>query len=416
VTFTATVTPSSLLPVVPSGYFTFTSSGAWTASCAAAYVSPIAGGTATANCVATFPATAQSQTITATYNGDANFTTSNATFAQTVQNFAVANSVTSTLNPTPTTGPVNLTQGYSTATSSAAGTDPFNPTAVQLVVTSTGGFTDTLYLVDSQGHSTCVVSSASNNERVSDPSCTLASSMPGATGTALTYQVAASPSAAIGAYTVTVTATDHANPSLSQVIALTVNVVGIGNTLSLAQGASGQENVSFNTASAPAGDTLVSFACDSVAVLNTATGTTTQLPPSQWGGLTCTSPKSSVPVTGNSTSAVIIVWTAGTTSAQLRQSGTMSLAAFLGLPILVLMGWVGSRKSPRRNLLRFLGLILLIVGVSYVSGCGGSFHSSVTSSSRGIAVNNYLVQVVATDNQTPANQFYAVVPLDVSGN
>ena len=411
VTFTATVTPSSLLPVVPSGYFTFTSSGAWTptASCAAAYVSPIAGGTATASCVATFPATAQSQTITATYNGDANFTTSNATFAQTVQNFAVANSVTSTLNPTPTTGPVNLTQGYSTATSSAAGTDPFNPTAVQLVVTSTGGFTDTLDLQ-------CVVTNSSNGAVVADPTCTLASTMPGATGTALTYQVAASPSAAIGAYTVTVTATDQANPSLFQVITLTVNVVGIGNTLSLAQGASGQENVSFNTASAPAGDTLVSFACDSVAVLNTATGTTTQLPPSQWGGLTCTSPKSSVPVTGNSTSAVIIVWTAGTTSAQLRQSGTMSLAAFLGLPILVLMGWVGSRKSPRRNLLRFLGLILLIVGVSYVSGCGGSFHSSVTSSSRGIPVGNYLVQVVATDNQTPANQFYAVVPLDVSGN
>jgi hypothetical protein len=92
----------------------------------------------------------------------------------------------------------------------------------------------------------------------------------------------------------------------------------------------------------------------------------------------------------------------------------MSMAAFLGVPLLALMGWVGSRKSPRRNFFRFLGLILLLVGVSYASGCGGSFTSTSTPTTSGINAGNYLVQVVGTDqNGIP---YYAVIPLDVSQN
>ncbi len=407
VTFTATVTPLQTGPVAPSGFFTFTSSGVWNpaATCQAAPVAPVTtgtgAGTATATCTAIFPALAQSQSITATYAGDPNFTGNSTTVAQTVQNFTIADSVTSVLNSTPTTGPVILTQGYSTATSSAAGTDPFNPTNVQLVVTSTGGFADTLNLG-------CVVTNASSAV-VTDPSCAVAATEAGATGTALTYEVTASVSAPIGAYTVTLTAIDSANPSLVNGTPLTVSVVGVANVLSLAQGASGTETANFNTTTAPASAKLVSFACGIVWNLTAKT----QLTASQIAGLTCTGP-ASVNVTGASTPAAITISTLGSTTALLRGSGAVSLAAFLGVPLFALLGWLGSRKSPRKNFFRFLGLILVLVGVSYASGCGGSFTSTSKSISNGIAPGTYLVQVVATDQN--GNKYYAAVPLDISSN
>jgi hypothetical protein len=407
VTFTATVIPAQTGPVAPSGNFTFTSTGLWVpaAACQAAAVAPISGGagagTATASCTVSFPALAESQTITATYASDTNFTGSSSNVAQVVQNFIIADAVTSAISATPTTGPVTLTQGYATATAAAAGTDPFNPTKVQLVVTSTGGFTDTLDLG-------CVVTNASKAV-VTDPSCTIAATELGATGTALTYELSASASAPIGAYTATLTATDSANPTLIKVTPQTIYVVGVANVLSLAQGASGTENANFNTTTAPAGANLVSFACGTVWNLTTKT----QLSVSQIDGLKCTGP-ASVAVTGGTTSVAITISTASSTTALLHGSSPVSLAAFLGLPLFALMGWVGSRKSPRKNFFRFLGVILLLVGVSYASGCGGSFTSTSKSTNTGIAPNSYLVQVVGTDQN--GNMYYAAVPLDVSAN
>jgi hypothetical protein len=407
VTFTATVIPAQTGPVPPSGIFTFKSNGLWVpaAACQAAPVAPISSGagagTATASCTVSFPALAQSQTVTATYASDPNFTASSNSFAQTVQNFTVANSVTSALDATATTGPVTLTQGYATATSSAAGTDPFNATNVQLVVTSTGGFIDSLDLG-------CVVTNASKAV-VTDPSCTIAATESGATGTALTYQVSASASAPIGVYTVSMTAIDSANPTLVKVTPLTISVVGVANILSLAQGASGTENATFNTTNAPAGANLVSFSCGTVWNLTAKT----QLSASQIAGLKCTGP-ASVAITGSTTLVAITISTASPTTALLRETSTISLAAFLGVPLFALLGWVGSRRSPRKNFFRFLGLILLLVGVSYASGCGGSFTSTSKSTNTGIAPGSYLVQVVATDQN--GNTYYAAVPLDVSAN
>jgi hypothetical protein len=94
------------------------------------------------------------------------------------------------------------------------------------------------------------------------------------------------------------------------------------------------------------------------------------------------------------------------------------MAAFLGIPLFALMGWVGSRKSPRKNFFRFLGLILLLAGVSYASGCGGSFTSTSTTTGKstgtGIAPGSYLLQVVGTDQN--GNTYYAVVPVTVNAN
>jgi hypothetical protein len=303
---------------------------------------------------------------------------------------------------------VTLTQGYSTATSSAAGTDPFNPTKVQLVVTSTGGFTDTLDLG-------CQVINATTSEKVTDPSCTVAATLNGATGTSLIYTLAASSAAPVAQYTMTLTAKDNANPTLSNETQLTVYVVGVAGALTLAQGSSGQENVVFNTTTAPANATLVSFACG--AVWDVATKTL--LTASQTAGLTCTGPTSPVSVaTTGATSVAMTISTSGPATALLRGSSAISMAAFLGIPLFALMGWVGSRKSPRKNFFRFLGLILLLAGVSYASGCGGSFTSTSTTTGKstgtGIAPGSYLLQVVGTDQN--GNTYYAVVPVTVNAN
>ncbi|HUD12231.1 MAG TPA: Ig-like domain repeat protein [Terracidiphilus sp.] len=416
VTFTAMITPTMTGPVLPTGTFQFATSGLWapSAPCPTVQVNPITSGTgsgtATAICTVQFPVTAQSQTITVTYVNDPNFSANSSSVSQTIQNFTIANSVTSTLAPTSSSGPVILTQGYSTATTSAPGTDPFNPTKVQMVVTSTGGFTDTLGL-------TCKVTNSITNAVATNPTCTVSATAAGANSTALTYTVTSPPSTTsptpIGEYTVTLTADDNANPALSNSSALTVFIVGEANLLSLAQGASGQENVSFNTFAAPASDTFTSVACGTVVPLvNGVPGTPLTSP-----GITCTShiPAAGIPIiSGGTTTVAVTISPSSTKTAELRQSNAVSMAAFLGIPLLALMGWVGSRKSPRRNFFRFLGLILLLVGVSYASGCGGNFTSSSTTTSTGIAAGNYLVQVVGTDQNSVS--YYAVIPLDVSAN
>jgi hypothetical protein len=421
VTFIATVTTSYPGAGKLNGTVSFTSSDGTLQATASCQGVDVGAATGAAACNAKFPSTiplAQSaQIITATYSNDKNFSNSTSSFTQTVQNFAVANAVTvtSTLNATATTGPVILTQGYSTATSSAAGTDPFSPTQVQLVVTSSGGFIDTLGL-------TCQVTNSITSAVVANPSCTVSGTEAGANGTALTYTVTSAPSTTsptpIGEYTVTLAATDN-NPSLklSNSAALTVYIVGEANLLSLAQGASGQENVSFNTFAAPASDTFNSVACGFVVPLvNGVPGTALKSP-----GITCTShiPAAGIPITSRGTTTVAVTISPSSTpssamTAELRRTNAVSMAAFLGIPLFALMGWVGSRKSPRRNFFRFLGLILLLAGVSYASGCGGNFTSSSTTTSTGIAAGNYLVQVVGTDQNGVV--YYAVIPLDVSSN
>ena len=420
VTFTATVVPAQTGAIVPSGYFTFTSSGTWNpaASCQAAPVAPITSGTgagtAIATCTASFPASASSQTISAAYAGDPNFTGNNVSVNQTVQNFSIANAVMTSSSTTATTGPVTLTQGYSTATNSAAGTDPFNPATVTVVVTSTGNFSDQLTV-------NCLVTN-STHAVVTDPSCIMSTTatppssttLSGVTGTSSIYTLSASAAVPIGAYTVTLTAIDGATLALSNVAApLTVNIVGVANPLSLAQGASGQENVSFNTFYAPQSDTFKTIACGTVVpIVNGAPGSAETNP-----GITCTSQIQSggTPIiSGGTTTVAVSISTSGTTTAQLQRSNTISIAAFLGVPLLALMGWVRSRKSPRKSFLRFLGLILLLVGASYATGCGGSFTSSSRSTSTGVPAGNYLVQVIGTDQS--GNSYYGVIPLDVSAN
>jgi hypothetical protein len=98
-------------------------------------------------------------------------------------------------------------------------------------------------------------------------------------------------------------------------------------------------------------------------------------------------------------------------------SASMYAAAVFGVPVLALLGWFSRKKSPRRTLYRFLSLIVLLLGISYATGCGGSYHSSTPPTSGGIPSGSYLVQVVATGTPKGAadsNKYYAVVPLEVA--
>jgi hypothetical protein len=74
---------------------------------------------------------------------------------------------------------------------------------------------------------------------------------------------------------------------------------------------------------------------------------------------------------------------------------------------------LGSRRSPRRNFFRIVGLLLLGLGLSCLTACGGSFSRPTPPTTTGVTPGSYLVQVIATDG---TNTYYAVVPLVVNGN
>jgi hypothetical protein len=198
---------------------------------------------------------------------------------------------------------------------------------------------------------------------------------------------------------------------------LLLYVVSESGTLNLTPGASGSENAAFDTAALPppatAPTALSNFKCGTI--VNFANGTL--IPASVASSeITCTGPatavnglQTAVPIT-----IKLLVPTAQA-SLWIPRSTTVYAATFFGLPLLPLMGWIGRRNSPRRNFFRFIGLLLLIVGISHVTSCGGSFTRPAAPSSSGLQPGSYLVQVVATD-QNGAGPYYAVVPLIVNAN
>jgi hypothetical protein len=399
VSFTAVVTPTPTGTAVPTGTIAFSSSdGTLNTSCGAVPVTASGTGAATASCMAQFPLTASGQiNVSASYSSDSNFTASTGTAApvQTVQNFAVAFSL-QTKSGTATSGPVLLTQGYSTIGSSTA-KDPFNPLQITVVSTSLSGFADSLNL-------TCMVTNTSTMTPVSDPSCSpFVTTTPGSGGS-LAYILSASSSAAVGQYSVTLTATDSKTPALSHSTApLSVYIVGVAATLTLPQGATGSVDALFNTATTASGTPptlLNSFSCGTI--LNVADGSQVA-----GGEVACSGPSGGAAVTGVQTKVPITIILSTSTVAQMRRSTTIFAVSFFGIPFLALVGWFGGKKSQRKNFLPFIGIILLILGLSYATGCGGK-----STPVGGLSAGSYLVQVVATDQN--GAKYYAVVPLVVN--
>jgi large repetitive protein len=452
VTFTARVVSGKPGPVAPNGTVVFSSTDAanTAGNCGAQPVtavpnlaSPSTGLDGIAHCSVQFPITEQFTapiSITATYvpaTSPQDFGASLNTISQTVQNYSVAFTAPGVSSTPPALAPIFVTQGFSNTS------DPFNPkTNIAAAVTTSGGFTggfsDSLNVTCSVTAVAAIPSAGIiSGQAVSDPTCAPASQTL-ATSSAtssypLTYTVSASATAPIGAYYVTIRVTDsgpQANGNTGAAYSLSettttnpiVYVVGESTSLTLAQGAVGVANAVFNTEAAASGSSLVSYACGKV--FSTKTGIIAN--PSSAPVVTCNGPTTTVgagsnPPSSSLTTVPIQVSLASSATAQLHRSNTVSLAALLGVPLLALVGWLGSRKSPRRNFFRFIGLILLMVGVSYaVTGCGGSFTqtgSQVSSGGLGTNDSPYLVQVIAYDgpNQT-GNEYFAVVPLTVNAN
>jgi len=389
VTFTASIKPA-FVGTAPTGTVTFSlAQGANVYACIGSPATVVANGTAyTANCSVVFPSTASGAiSVSAVYSGDPNFVGSTGNTSQTVQNFVLAFS---------TPGPIHVTQGY------ANSSDPFQPVTITAISTPSSGFSDTLSL-------TCVVTN-SNGQTVSDPSCTPArTTLAASGGTPPAYTFSASPTAATGAYTVTLSGVAQTTTTLSQSTAMTVFVVGLSGPLSLSPGASGSEKISFNTvpATSAALTSLGSFNCTGIVFAPDG-------PPSSLGAIKCTFPSSTVPVVnGSPTTMVPITIAVESTiaSAAPVRSNSIASAALWGVPLLALLAWFTQRKSSRRNFFRFIGMLLLIVGIGHAIGCGGHFNPPTLPTSP-VKSGNYLVQVVATgdDGQT----YYAVVPLSVN--
>ena len=329
----------------------------------------------------------------AKYSGDGNFDTGAGNSSQTVQNFSVAFTA-------PAAGAVTLTEGY------ANPTDPFNPATVTVNSLPVSGFSDSLQV-------TCAVTAVvvANASKVTAPTCTPSpTTLAGDGGTALSYTLAAPSGVNIGSYSIVLTAQDTLNTALTHVSApLTVYVVGTSAGLNLTPGVIGTETVDFNTAAAASGDSLTGFKCGSIVEV---VGGVLQAPKASTN-LNCKGPSAAVSVTGGSTAVPISISTT-TNTAQLQRSGTIYAATLLGMPLLALLGWMGSVRSARRNLFRISGLILLLVIAGYATACGGSFTPPATPPTSAFPTGSYYVQVVATDSAGAT--YYAVVPLTVNAN
>jgi len=397
ITVTATVVPSQTGQVVPTGTVKFTSTDNAVNHCSAVAV-VTSSGSSTASCTITFPAADSGNvSINAQYQGDANFIASSTNLVQTVQNFGLQFA----LSAGSQTGPVLITQGSSNTS------DQFHPIAINATSTPISGFADTLIL-------SCTVKD-STDKVVTDPSCspnpgTLANGGTAVASTPFTFS--ASATAPVGQYTVYLIGTDSTTPQLTQAAPpVTVYVVAQAGSLSLAPGAIGTEYVTFNTASAPTSPapTLQSFECGTIVTLSGGDGTNLA------GQVTCSAPGGSVPVTGQATTVSIAVATEPPTTALARpasrDSGTITTAAFWGIPLLALLAWFGRRGSPRRNFFRFLGMVVLLIGIGNAVGCGSGGFTRPPTQKGGASTGSYLVQVVATDSN--GAHYYAVVPVVV---
>jgi large repetitive protein len=393
VSFTATVSPAvtGAGATAPTGTIVFSSSDGAPNSCNSTVTSP-GDGTITNSCQFAFlGSTSGPVTVTASFvSADSNFASGTGTLPQTVENFSLAFS-----QP----GPIAVTQG---ATNS---TDKFTSAAVSVDSVPLSGYSDSLNL-------TCQVQgSASTPGTGTPPTCTLSPTTlhgSGASTSAFTITVPAN--APVDQYTVTVTATDVQIPALAQSATLLVNVVNKSGTLSLSPGSAAVQSMVFNTAP-PAGQTLAAtlntFACGTIVPVDiNGTGTFTA------NEFACSGPSGTVPITGFSTTASVTIAVNATTTASLaRPSGSVSAAAFWAVPLLALLAWVARRNSPRRNFFRFLGMLLLVVGLSNTIGCGGSFTRPPVVTG-GPPTGTYLIQVVASDSNLVNH--YAVVPLTVN--
>jgi large repetitive protein len=410
VTYSAKVTPTPSAAAnlaVALGTVTFSSGdGTVQLSCAQPVALKANGdGTASAICTATFPhlaTPAGAVDVTAVYNDslDANFTSSNSTLSQTVQDFNVSLTVTPQAGSVSVPTAIYLTPGYGTTQNGSVKADPWGAVTIASAYALSTGFTSPDITI------TCSVYAGTppdlTKPPLQDPTCATLQQTPGQ------WQFAVNASeAATGLYTVYFTTYDrrYNNQNLVLPQSVLLYVVGRSSTLSLGAGSQGTQNLNFNTALAGGGDSISTFGCGQIVDSAGAVLPNTNL-------ISC-SGAAGQSVSGPSSSLSVTISTSPSKSALVASSSPTTYAAVVfGIPVLALLGWFGSRKSPRRSLYRFFSLMVLLFGLSYATGCGGSFHTSAPPVPNGIQPGSYQVQVIATG--TSGKNYYAVVPLQVN--
>lgn len=386
-TFTAAVVPSSG-PIFASGniVFTDTSGTAQTTLCTSAV-----SGAGVATCTpTTLPA--GSNSIQASYAGDANFTAVAAgagpTFTVAVQDFGMTLSGPPSVNGVST---VSVTQG---ATSS---NDRFSPVTFTVTPTTISGYTGSVSL-------TC--SSAATGA----PKCTPPASLSVASGGTQTGGsiVIDATNASPGNYTFTLTGTDTTT-NLAHSTTFTVIVRSLATPLAIVSGATtgNTANISFVL---PAGVSLSSLQCLDVV----GTGITTQNVPPSAISVSCSFNPTTIPSSNSlqTGKTAVTVSTSGTTTASLDRNPGLLVAGLFGLPLFGLLGFRRGRKSASAILFRLVAIVALTAAAYQVMGCGGSFQRPPVTSGKTPAGQYY---VLIQGTATPGNATYqAVLELDVS--
>lgn len=421
VTFTAVVAPvgnkgASLS--IPTGTVQFTSkttSITLPATCASVALvpSPANDGTAVASCPVVFTHMATAPpgqiTVTGSYLADANFGPSSGDGVQTVQDFNAGLSIT----PASTTGNISsnkngvyLTQGYSTTLSAGSQNNyaVFEAATITAPITTSSGYNPTMT-------ASCQIFAGTDTTQapLTDPACTPATASQSITVTtnaaAPAFEIAASQKAPTGTFTVVLTVADPNFTTGVQKQTFPLYVIApVTTTLNVTIGSSATQNVGFDTTS-----TSLTFSCpylwsvDQQKMLDNTKGDL----------LTCVlSSGTSVQVNGGIAQAGITFTPVVKTASNAQTTSTLYAASFLSIPFLAILTWFGSRKSERRNLFRFLGLVVLLVGLSCLTACGGSFTTTLQNPTpAGELSGNYLVQVQTQDGA--GNSFYAVLPMQV---
>ncbi len=369
-------------------------------------LSPNADGTSSASCAVTFAHSVNpvgQLTVTAAYSDtvDSNFSVSASSTVQTVQDFNVTLSVKQgNSNSVSSPAGVYITQGNTTAT------DTFGPATISILMSTSPAYNPAMAV-------TCEVYSNNPAAALTDPSCV---PVVGQTvnitqnAGAQAFVINASATATPASYIVRLTASDPNFANVSRFVEVPLNIVAKSASLSIASGATGTEDVSFLTPGGISSINIASFSCPKIwdttqlAMLDNSTASLA----------VCSGVTGSTPTNGASTSVPVSITAAAktTTTARNQQPLTTTyLAGLVGVPIFGVLAWFGTRRSSRRNFLRFFGLVLLLAGVSYATGCGGSFSKPTPPVATGIGAGSYLVQVVATD--TSGAKYYAEVPIVV---
>lgn len=388
---TATVGPSNGVPL--SGTVTFTDNGAPIAECVTGV--PVNPSTGAASCI-TSSLTFGSHTIQAAYNGDSNFTASGVSVTQSVQDYTLAASPT---------GTVTVGQRFSSVT------DPFSSQAISVSASPIAGFTGQLAL-------SCSVVPVTAPEGAVPPTCILGSSTMAITASAQQQPVGvtidagtgSNPVATTGTYSVSITGVDSATRLTRTSAAFTVNIRFQAAPITIVSGAT-TGNTSTVQFSLPPNVGITAIQCASV----TGPTLTSSVAPVALS-MGCAFDPSTIAAASTSqnvTVTVTVSTNATNTTAQLHNDRTaVVMAGMIGVPLLLLLGWMPGGKSSRKILFRYMGIVFAIVLVLQGTGCGGGQFTAPPSVSGQTPPGSYniLVQGTGTDHQL----YQAVVQVNVT--